>query len=407
MLVAGPSESLASKTTIRRRRQVIKGLLNEGEKMKERRPAESFPPGDFIKDELDERGWTQDDLAEIMGRPLPLVNQLVTGKRGITPETAKGLGEAFDTGAQFWLNLQSAYQLFRNDALVENVGRRSRLYGIAPVRLMVKRNWIEASTNIEVLEQRLREFFGTPDLEKIPSLPCMARRGNAGDLTPAQKAWLFRAKNLARAVHAERYSKRRLGDAIAQLKTMLASEADIRKVPKTLAGAGIKFLVIEPLPQSKIDGISLWIDGTPVIALSLRYDRIDSFWHTLIHELGHIKNEDGLKDSRIVVDTDLFDESDGNKPIHEQLADDFAVSLLVPQDELDNFVARTYPLFSRAKISGFANRIRVHPGIVLGQIHHRYNNYSLGREMLVKVRHLIISSALTDGYGQTLPANLN
>ncbi len=77
--------------------------------MKERRPAESFPPGEFIRDELEARNWTQEDLAEVMGRDLRLVNEVITGKRGITPETAKGLGEVLETSAQYWMNLQSAF----------------------------------------------------------------------------------------------------------------------------------------------------------------------------------------------------------------------------------------------------------------------------------------------------------
>ena len=56
--------------------------------MKNRIPAEVFPPGDFLKEELDARDWTQTVLAEILGRPMPLVSGIVLGKRRITPDTA-------------------------------------------------------------------------------------------------------------------------------------------------------------------------------------------------------------------------------------------------------------------------------------------------------------------------------
>ena len=56
--------------------------------MVERTPTEVFPPGEFIKEELEARGWTQTDLAAILGRPFQLVNDIITAKRTITPETA-------------------------------------------------------------------------------------------------------------------------------------------------------------------------------------------------------------------------------------------------------------------------------------------------------------------------------
>ena len=58
--------------------------------MNERIPAEGFLPGDLIKEELEERGWTQEDLAEILGRTTASVNEIITGKRGITVDTFIG-----------------------------------------------------------------------------------------------------------------------------------------------------------------------------------------------------------------------------------------------------------------------------------------------------------------------------
>ena len=74
-------------------------------------PAEVFPPGEFIRDELEERCWTQSDLAKIMGRSQPAINEIISGKRSITPETAIALGSAFGTSAELWLNLESAFRL--------------------------------------------------------------------------------------------------------------------------------------------------------------------------------------------------------------------------------------------------------------------------------------------------------
>ena len=77
-----------------------------------RPPAEVFPPGELLAEELEARGWTQTDLADILGRPHRLVNEIIAGKRRITPETAMGLAAALGTTAALWLNLESAYQLW-------------------------------------------------------------------------------------------------------------------------------------------------------------------------------------------------------------------------------------------------------------------------------------------------------
>lgn len=380
--------------------------------MKERRPAESFPPGEFIKDELEARGWTQEDLAEIMGRDLRLVNEIITGKRGITPETAIGLGEALESNAQYWLNLQSAYQLAQNESQIENVARRSKLYDKAPVRLMIKRNWLEPSSNVSVLEKRICEYFNLGNITQEPKLITHASRQSTSyvETSPLQIAWLYRVWHLAKAVNASNFTPNKLDDALNRLSLLLPNVQDIVRIPKILSDAGIRFLIVEPLPQSKIDGVTLWIDNSPVIALSLRYDRIDWFWFTFAHELaGHVKNGDG-KNDKPVLDIDMLEQQkNSDRPQCEIEADKNAASFLIPQNELDDFIARVSPLYSKIRIIGFANKIHVHPGIVVGQLQHSSRNelnYSQHREMLVKVRDLITNSTLTDGWGHSLPTNI-
>jgi HTH-type transcriptional regulator/antitoxin HigA len=66
-------------------------------------------PGFYIKEELDERGWSQRDLAYVLGCPDQAINMIVSGKRGITPEMAKALAAAFDVSPDLFLNLQKAH----------------------------------------------------------------------------------------------------------------------------------------------------------------------------------------------------------------------------------------------------------------------------------------------------------
>ncbi len=70
-------------------------------------------PGEILLEEfLKPLGMTQADLAEKIGVSYPRVNELVRGKRGVTPDTALRLEKLFGMEAQFWLNLQLAWDLY-------------------------------------------------------------------------------------------------------------------------------------------------------------------------------------------------------------------------------------------------------------------------------------------------------
>jgi HTH-type transcriptional regulator/antitoxin HigA len=122
---------------------------------------------------------------------------------------------------------------------------------------------------------------------------------------PAEQAWLGRARQLAQAVNVKTLSETAFASALARFKNMLRDPEDARQVPRVLADAGVRFLVVETLPQTRIDGACLWLnDKSPVIAVSLRFDRIDGFWHTVLHECAHVKYRDGLEDGGLL-DIDL------------------------------------------------------------------------------------------------------
>jgi HTH-type transcriptional regulator/antitoxin HigA len=371
-----------------------------------RRPAEVFPPGEFLKEELEERGWTQTDLAEILGRTVTLVNEIISGKRGISPETAKGLAAALGTSPELWMNLDASYQLSKvGRGSEEEVCRRAKIYGKAPVKEMIRRGWIEPSENIEVLESRVLAFFRIQSLEDEPQLPRHAARKSTSysvELSPLQKAWLFRASQLARAVHVQPFSQVKLEEAVEKLKLLLHAPQEVRHVPRVLSDAGVAFVVVQPLHGTKIDGACFWNEHGPVIALSVRFDRIDNFWFVLMHELGHLlKGEDSFDEDL------LHNTSPYEKPASEQEADDFATNQLVPQPRIEGFIARVGPIYSGRRIEAFAHTMGVHPGIVVGQLQYRgATAYSSFRKTLVPIREFITSSALTDGWGSVLPANL-
>jgi HTH-type transcriptional regulator/antitoxin HigA len=118
----------------------------------------------------------------------------------------------------------------------------------------------------------------------------------------------------------------------------------------------------------------------------------------LAHELGHIYNNDGGS-----VDMNMEKIATGSRPTKEALADEFASTHLVPQDQLDRFIAETQPYFSTARILSFSASVAVHPGLVVEQLQHRgLVNWSSFRSMLVPVRAQVVSASLTDGWGSSV-----
>lgn len=377
--------------------------------MEGRRPAEVFHPGEHLLDELGERGWTQVEFAEILGRSATLVSEIINGKRRITPETARGFAAALGTSAEFWLNLDAAYQLWKAKEDVSPIERRSRLRRQFPVRDMILRGWIVPSEDDKVVEGQLLRFFEVGSLDEQPKYAYAAATRRSGsaqeELNPVQKAWLYRVKHIADTMQVPRYSEKSLRAAVETLKTYREAPEEIRHIPKILSECGVRLVIVEPLPSSKIDGVCFWLGNSPVIGLSLRFGRVDNFWFVLRHEIEHVLNGDGR--ILIVVDSDVDEASTAPDLMpQEQAANAAAADFCVPQGELEDFILRVGPLFSRKLVLAFARRLKIHPGLVAGQLRRRTGRWNLFAEMLIPVREFITPTAMTDGYGQVCPVEV-
>jgi len=358
--------------------------------------AETFPPGEFLNDELEARGWTQTTLAEIMGRPTRLINEIVAGKKSITPETAVQLGDALGTSAELWMNLESQYQLSKVAPTDGVIARRAKLYERFPIREMVKQGWLEASKVVEILEQQLREFFSLENLDDDIVFSHAARKSEAA--SPAnmlQMAWLFRARTIASELELAPYSASALETALPRLAALRSAPEETRHVARILADCGVRFVIVEPIPGSKIDGACFWLDNGPVIALTLRLDRIDNFWFVLRHEIEHVLRGHGL--DAFILDQDL----EGTTPSsdEERVANQAGQSFCVPEADMVDFMNRVGPFYSEQRVVLFAQRLGIHPGLVVGQLQRRLDNYAFLRRYQVKVRSIVTASARTEGWG--------
>jgi HTH-type transcriptional regulator/antitoxin HigA len=370
-------------------------------------------PGSAIQKELDARGWNQTDLAQILGVHQSVVSSLVTGKRPISLEIARDLAAAFSTELAYWLKLETDFRLFAVGPVDDGISRRARLFEAAPVKEMIRRRWIQSTTDIDLLEKQILGFYGASSLDELTnSIPKALRKSSSYvKETASERFWLQRVRQLAPAAPVSaKYSDTLLAGAMKKFKGFLGHPESVRHIPKVLADAGIRFVIVENLPRTGIDGVCLWLDkSSPVIALSLFRDRMDSVWFTLFHEMDHVKNRDGLMlppvvDSRLTGEDSIHG---SEKPEAEKRADLFASTSLIPAEEMDDFIIRIGPLYSKPRIEGFASRIGVHPSIVLGQLQYRKEmDWNQKTDLIGRVRDILTHEAPTDGWGMSaiLPA---
>ncbi len=362
-------------------------------------------PGFYIEEELEARGWLQRDLAFIIGCPEQAINMIVSGKRGITPEMAKALGDAFDISPETFANLQKSYELAHATNPYQGVAERRVMQDRLPVRAMIQRGWIQNS-DVAMLEEQLRRFFGGKSLDEISQLRFAAKKPNR-DIQPAQLAWLYRVQNLAKEMPATKYSEKKLHSALTEFAGMTIEPEQVRHIPRVLSECGVRYVVVEKLPNASIDGVCFWLDkDSPVIGMSLQHDQIDNFWFVLRHEVEHVLDRHGQKE--MIVDVDLDKSESTGTEEEERLANDAAANFCIPQDKLDSFIQRKQPFFYQKDVISFARVQHRHPGIAVGQLRRRLGRYDYLTKYLYsfKIRALVLPGAVADGWGQVIPTSL-
>jgi HTH-type transcriptional regulator / antitoxin HigA len=362
-------------------------------------------PGQLIQELLDARGWSQRVLSIVLGIDETGLNKIISGKRQLDATLALQISAVFDVEAERLLEIQKRYDL----ALARLVSRpnpalvsRAKLFGDLPVTEMIKRGWLGATDikNVPLVEKALCSFFGQDDLSQIHALPSSFKRTDGqAPITQTQLAWLYRVRQMATDYPSAKFAPAKLESALAKLQSLLISSEGVRKVPKLLMEAGVRYVLVESIPAAKIDGVCCWLDDEkPVIGMSLRFDRIDNFWFVLRHEIEHVLRGHGKELPRLDIDMEK-EVPEGEMPEEERIANSAAAEFCVPGDRMLDFIARKSPVFAERDIRGFSAVLQRHPGIIAGQLQHQTKRYDLFRNHLVKIRSIILPTAEHDGWG--------
>jgi HTH-type transcriptional regulator / antitoxin HigA len=290
-----------------------------------RTPFISYHVGDFIQQQLDEVGWEQQDLVEVTGLSLKHLNQIINGKAFITFDIAKQFANIFGNSPQYWMNLDMDYRLFKETVeekkQLQEIADKAEIYKKMPISEMVKRGWIPKFKNLEDLKKKVMKFWNKENqpfnLSFLTSnaLPAL-RKGSKGYNPCFTACWFSMCKTKSKDISVAAFNKNGFEKFFQEVKMYMHSQDSIPEMLNRLNSLGVKFLVFRHLKQTYINGAAYMDGKNPVIVLTIRYDRLDHFWFTFLHELAHVLlHRDQIKEG--CIDYDQPDSTDMEKEANE------------------------------------------------------------------------------------------
>jgi HTH-type transcriptional regulator/antitoxin HigA len=240
-----------------------------------------------------------------------------------------------------------------------------------PLKEMGKRGWLEGRNLVEAARNYFLSAAGPQFVTALHRKK--VRSGHPADEF-ALLAWQARVLELAKSQHrAGLLGEFELNENwLPELAALTRDSEGPRKACKMLRKNGIALIIERHLPNTYLDGAAmLSVTGHPVVALTLRYDRLDNFWFVLFHELGHVFLH--LFGS---LRLDFFDEEDGSESDGvERDADKFALDHLISDANWRQCLSR-FALTDEAILID-AEKLNVHPSIIAGRIRKERNNYRI------------------------------
>ena len=327
-----------------------------------------------IEFRLEQAGLSQRDLIPFIGSRAK-VSEVLSGKRTLTMPMARALHEHFGIPAEVLLQQAGA----RFSEPLEDLE-----WDRFPLKAMAALGWIPAAGNLtsrakEVISDLVRKAGGPEVAGAVLYRKNDHARANAKTDPYALKAWCW--KVLAEANETRPSVSYERGTVTLEFLRQLARLSWLEEGPRLarefLAKHGIPFVTVPHLPRTHLDGAALRLgDGTPVIGLTLRYDRIDNFWFCLLHELAHVgRHMDGDGDAAFVDDLTLRDVDGAREDPKETQADEWAEEALIPRAIWETSAVRQEP--TSMSVINLANALQIHPAIVAGKIRHEQRNYRL------------------------------
>lgn len=351
-------------------------------------PQIAFHPGETLAEKLEELGMGPKEFAIRTGKPEKTVIAILKGKSSITPEMAVQFEHVLKIPAHFWLNMQRNYDEYiareERQELLQEATEWAKSF---PYLDLVKKEWIPARTTILEKTSELLAFFGISshaaweDYYFNQQLKVAFRISLAHTKEPyAISAWLRKGELQAAELPKMPYNDKLVKDALPEIKSIMAKHPAnfFEQLQAICLEAGVKVVHTPNIKKAPINGSTRWLGDTPLIQLSGRYKRNDSFWFTFFHEAGHIILH-GKKDI-FLEDVDYSDKDLAK----EEEANSFAIKWTLSNEQEEEIVQR-YSL-TEDDVLEFAEKFNTHPAIIIGRLHHKkLLHYSIGRQFIEPV----------------------
>ncbi len=347
-------------------------------------PVKATHPGVLIKDEIDATPeLNQRVLAKELGIKPSFLNEIIKGKRPVTADIAILLEETLGISADYWMRFQSQYEIDKarvkqkNIKKLKNIELWNILKEYVPVRYFKKHSYL--SDDLEKDIKTIRNIYNVDSIDELVasfSKDKFAFYRKSDKLKIDDKnmfAWGSLAQFEAKKQKTNTFNFDNLNQLCLNLNNIFYDNKNTpERVKAALNQFGIKLLLIEKLEKTPIDGFSFWSDKNPAIALTLRYNRIDNFAFTIMHEIGHIdlhlRND---KDRKFM---DLTRKQ--NLDNCENEADDYAQEKLISKEIWQDILNNHLPLNDQ-KIKALGDKHKINPAILLGRVCYEMNYYAM------------------------------
>ena len=326
-------------------------------------------PIDAILFRMEQQKLLQRDLVPYMGSKSK-ISEVLARKRPLTIQMIRALHAGLGIPAEVLLQKPKKIE----HDYCQNVHLNLTKF---PVQEMLNRGWIN-DRGLDVrkhAEELVREFLA-PLGSQFPT-GALCRRTRADEDVYSMVAWIARVMiRASRECCTAEYKKGAVTkDFIREVIRLSWSKTGPLLAKEFLSRNGIALIIEPQLPKLTLDGAAILGNKGPVIGLTLRYDRLDSFWFTLIHELVHCAKH--LKDYGDIYVDDL--EVKYIDP-REKETDSLTGDILIPRRIWR--VSQANILKTPSAITELARDLNIHPAIIAGRIRRENNNYSMLNELV-------------------------